>query len=108
MARNTRIVIGLLVVGAIVIGALLYFAAARGAAQTAEAMASVVSAEREAKKGDDDTILNLSYPTPTGQARARARIAGVHSEEYPAGRQVRICYDPSDNSSVRVDDGPCR
>ena len=107
MGRNTKIVIGLLVVGAIFMAAIFYFASARSAAQTAEAMAIVVRAEREAKKGDDDTILILSYPTGSGEAQGRARIDGVRMAEYPAGRQLRVCYDPSETSSVRVDDGPC-
>ena len=107
MTRNTKIVIALLLVGAIAIGAIFYFAAARNAAQTAEAMAVVVAAEREEKKGDDDTIVILSYRTESGETQGRARVDGVRMDEYPAGRQVPVCYDPSNATSVRVADGPC-
>ena len=107
MSKNTKVVIGLLLFGVIVIAAIFYYVAKTRAAQTAEAMAVVVSAERDSKKGEDDTLLTLSYQAGSGQAQARARIDGVRMDEYPAGRQVRICYDPSDTSSVRVSDGPC-
>ena len=107
MQRNTKIVIALLVVTAIFIAGVLYYGSRIRAAQTAEAMATVVRAEREVKKGDDDTILILSYPTSSGEAQGRARIDGVRMAEYPAGRQLRVCYDPSSSSSVRVADGPC-
>ncbi|HEX8640564.1 MAG TPA: DUF3592 domain-containing protein [Allosphingosinicella sp.] len=107
MSRNTKIVIGLLVVLALFLGWLAYTAMAQKAAQTAEATATVVDAERERKRGDDDTIVTLSYEAGGAPAQARARIDGVRMGEYPAGKQVRICYDPSDRSSVRVTDEPC-
>lgn len=107
MTRNTRIVIALLLVGAAFMAAIFYLASARSAAQTAEALATVVRSEREAKKGDDDTIVTLSYPTGTGEAQGRARVDGVRMAEFPAGRQVRVCYDPSTTTSVRIADGPC-
>ena len=107
MRRNTKIVMALLLVGAIFLAVIFYYASVRSAAQTAEGMATVIRAQREVKKGDDDTILILSYPTSSGQAQGRARIDGVRMGEYPAGRQLRVCYDPANSSSVRVDDGPC-
>ena len=107
MGRNTKIVMALLLVGAIFLAAIFYYASVRSAAQTAEGMATVIRAQREVKKGDDDTILILAYQTATGPAQGRARINGVRMAEYPAGRQLRVCYDPSDTSSVRIADGPC-
>jgi uncharacterized protein DUF3592 len=107
MSRNTKVVIGLLVVLALFLGWIAYMSMARTAAQTAEARATVVAAERERKKGDDDTILILSYRAGGAATQARARIDGVRMDEFPAGRQVRICYDPADPSSVSVTDAPC-
>lgn len=107
MSRNTKIVIALLVVLALFLGWLAYMSMVRSAAQTAEAAATVVNAERERKRGDDDTILTLSYDAAGAAVQARARIEGVRMDEFPAGRQVRICYDPADTSSVTVTDEPC-
>lgn len=107
MGKNAKIVIAIFLVTATVIGAIFYYASVISAAQTAEGMATVIRAEREVKKGDDDTILILSYQAGSGEAQGRARIDGVRMNEYPAGRQLRVCYDPADTSSVRVDDGPC-
>src|SRR3712207_5578507 len=94
MSRNTKIVIALLVVLALFLGWLAYMSMARTAAQTVEATATVVGAERERKRGDDDTIVTVSYDAGGARVQARARIDGVRMEEYPAGRPVRICYDP--------------
>lgn len=108
MSRNTKIVLALLAVIVVFVGGLGYWASARRAKQTAAALATVVSAERERKKGDDDTIVNLTFPAAGGGvAQGKARVSGVHLEDYPAGRQIRICYDPADPRSLRVDDGAC-
>lgn len=107
MQNNSKIVFALLLVGLAAGGVLFYLAASRSGSQTEEATATVITAARESKRGDDDTILTLSYQAGRTVAQARARIDGVHASEYPAGRQVRICYDPDDTSSVRVENGRC-
>ena len=107
MSRNAKIVVALFVVLAIGLGILFYSASVENAAQTAEATATVLRAEREAQRGDDNTILILSYQAGSAVTEARARVQGVHMDEYPAGRQLRVCYDPANPSSVRLDDGPC-
>ena len=108
MARNTKIVIVLLLVGALSTGTLLVMAASRSSAQTVQALARVVTAEREVKKGDDDTIVTLAYANASEEVQGRARVSGVHVEEYPAGRQVVVCYDPANPVSVRLaEDQPC-
>jgi Flp pilus assembly protein CpaB len=107
LSRNAKIVIVLLAVLAVFIGAMGYMAAKRDAAQTAEAMATVVRAERERKRGDDDTIVVLSYQAGGAATEARARVDGVRMSEYPAGRQVRICYDPNDPANIRIAEGSC-
>ncbi|HYI41175.1 MAG TPA: DUF3592 domain-containing protein [Allosphingosinicella sp.] len=107
MSRNTIIVMALLVLGAVFVGAMVYFASLTRKAQTAEGTATVVRAEREAKKGDDDTILTLSYRAGARVVQGRARVEGVHVDEYPAGRELRVCFDPANPSSVRLEDGSC-
>ena len=66
-----------------------------------------MNSEREVKKGDDDTIITLAYSFAGEGVVSRARIDGVHVSEYPAGRQVVVCYDPDDPTSVRISDGQC-
>jgi Protein of unknown function (DUF3592) len=107
MSRNTKIVIAILAVLAVFVAVLGYWASARRAKQTAMAMATVVSAEREVKKGDDATLITLSYPAGSATVQGKARVNGVHLEDYPAGRQMRICYDPADVKSLRIEDGAC-
>ena len=107
MSRNTKIVMALLVLAVVVIGSMVYFASLTRKAQTAEGVATVVRAEREAKKGDDDTILTLSYRAGSQVVEGRARVDGVHVAEYPAGRELGVCFDPANPSSVRVKQGSC-
>jgi len=107
MSRNTKIVIGILAVLVVVVGMLGYWASQRRAKQTAAAVATVAGVERDEKRGDDDTIVTLSYRAGAAMAQGRARVRGVHLEDYPSGRQIRICYDPANVESIRIDDGPC-
>jgi hypothetical protein len=107
MGRNGKIVIALLAVAAAVIGGTFYYAGTISAAQTAEAVGTVVRAEREVKRGDDDTIVILSYQAGGVETQGRDRVGGVRMHEYPAGRQLPVCYDPANPSSVRIADGPC-
>ena len=107
MGRNGKIVAALLVVVAAVIGATFYYAATISAAQTAEAMAIVIAAEREVQRGDDATIVILSYRAGGVEAQGRDRVGGLRMHEYPPGRQLAVCYDPANISSVRIADGPC-
>ena len=108
MSRNTKIVVILLLVGALAVGAILFMAMRRSSAQTVQALARVVKAEREVKKGDDDTIVTLVYSNRSEGVQGRARVDGVHVDDYPAGRQVAVCFDPENPSSVRIaDDRPC-
>ena len=107
MSKNTRIVIGILAVLVVFVGALGYWANARRAKQTAAAVATVMSAKQEEKKGTDNTILTISYVAGAETVQAKARVTGVHMAEYPAGRSIRICYDPANLQSLRIDDGPC-
>ncbi len=110
MSRNTKIVIAILVVLAFFVALMGYWATMRRAKQTATAIATVVSAEKETKsgsRGTDNTIVTLSYRAGATMAQARARVSGVRLEDYPAGRTVRVCYDPANVSSLRIDDAPC-
>ncbi|MCP3734246.1 hypothetical protein M9979_05065 [Sphingomonas sp. RP10(2022)] len=107
MNRNHKIVIGLLVVGAVFVAVMGYLASVRRAKQTAQATATVVATATAAKRGADDTIVILAYRAGTVPAQGRARISGVHTSEFPAGRQVAICYDPADTRSLRIAKGPC-
>ncbi len=107
MSKNTKIVIALLAVFAVALGVLAVMAGNRSAGQSAAATATVVEALRERNRGDDDTVVVLSYPAGGATAQGRARVSGVHVEDYPAGRQLPVCYDPKDTASVRIADGPC-
>jgi hypothetical protein len=107
LGRNGKIVVALMAVLAVFLGAVFYMGAKRDAAQTAEATAIVVKAERERQRGDDNTILTVAYSASGTVAQARARLDRVRMHEFPAGRRVRICYDPNDLESVRVEDGAC-
>ncbi|MES2989549.1 MAG: DUF3592 domain-containing protein [Pseudomonadota bacterium] len=110
MSKNTKIVIGLLAVCAVFVGLIGYWATMRRAGQSEAVMATVVSAERETgtgKRKKENTIVTLSYLAGSATANGRARVSGVHISEYPAGRSVRICYDPKNTTSIRIDDGPC-
>jgi hypothetical protein len=107
MSRNTKIVAALLFVGLLAIGAILIAGASRSSAQTVQALARVVKAEREVKGGDDDTIVTLAYSMRSESVQGRARVDGVRLQEYPAGRQVVVCFDSDNPTSVRIADGPC-
>lgn len=110
MSKNTKIVLAILMLGAVVVGLIGYWASVRRAKQTMSAMATVIGAQREAKsgkRGKDKTIVTLSYRAGAIPAQGRDRVSGFHLEDYPVGRSVRICYDPDDPKSIRMDDGPC-
>jgi hypothetical protein len=107
MSRNTKIVLAILALGVVVVGLIGYWASARRAAQTASAVATVVSVKTAARKGEDDTIVSLSYRAGSAAASGNARVRGVHQDAYPAGKQVRICYDPANTKSLRIEDGTC-
>lgn len=110
MSRNTKIVIALMVLCAIIVGIIGYWAEARRAKQTVATMATVVGAEKESrsgKRGKEHTIVILSYRAGTMTAQGRDRVNGVHLEDYPAGRLLRICYDPDNLKSLRIEDGAC-
>lgn len=107
MSRNTKIVIGGIALLAVILGLLWCLSAMRIGNQTASAMATVAEVKREAKSGTDDTIVTLSYQAGAATAQGKVRVRGLHLEDYPVGRQVRICYDPANLKSVRIDDKPC-
>ncbi|RYD58120.1 MAG: DUF3592 domain-containing protein [Sphingomonadales bacterium] len=110
MSRNTKIILAILAVGAVFVGLMGYLANARRAGQSVAAQAIVLSAERElpsGKRKKENTIVTLAYAAGTAQAQGRARVDGPHLADYPAGRTVRICYDPSNTSSIRIEEGAC-
>jgi hypothetical protein len=107
MSRNSKIVIAILAALVVFVGIIAWWAMGRRAKQTAVATATVVSAQREEKRDDDDTLLTLSYSAGSAPAEGKARVHGIHLEDYPAGRRLRICYDPGDTRNLRIDDGPC-
>lgn len=110
MSTNTKIVLGILMLGAVAVGLIGYWASARRAHQTMAATATVIGAKWEkktGKRGKDYVLLTLSYNAGTILAQGRARVSRSHPELYPAGRAVRICYDPDNLTSIRQDDGPC-
>lgn len=107
MSKNTRIVIGLLALGVVILGGFYYLARARAQAQTVAAVGTVVSAKREGRSGKHKTIVTLSYRAGAVEAVGRHRVGGSHEDEYPAGRQLPICYNPADTTSLRIANGPC-
>ncbi len=107
MSRNTKIVIALLVVLAVIVGGLFYLARARAGAQTSAATGTVVSAERTGRAGKYKTYITFSYNAGTVAATGRDFVGGDQVDEYPAGRQLPICYNPADTTSLRIANGPC-
>jgi hypothetical protein len=107
MSRNTKIVLALVVLGAAAVLAIGLWANARRAKQTATAVAMVVDVTTASRKGQDDTIVTLSYQAGSAAAQGRARVRGVHVQDYPRGRRLPICYDPADTHSLRIAQGPC-
>ena len=107
MQQKAIIVLAVLVAMAASVAGVFYWVSSERGAQTAEATASVISAESEYRNRKHATVVMLSYPTPSGIVQGRARITDVQADEFPAGREVRVCYDPSDTTNVRVTDGPC-
>lgn len=110
MSRNTKIVLAILAVGAVAVGLLGYWASVRRAKQTMAATATVIGARwetRTGKRGKDKVIVTVSYSAGTTLAQGNIRVSRSHPERYPAGRAVRICYDPTNTTSIRKDDGPC-
>ena len=107
MKRNTKIVIGLLVVLAVALGAIGYWAMQRKASQTAAATATVVGTEVSGRSGKRSTVVTFSFQTAAGPAQGRDRVRGDHASDYPAGRQLRVCYDPANPNSLRMANGPC-
>ena len=106
--RSTaKYVLALLAVLAVIVGAIGIWASAKKAKQTASAVATVAGTRIAAKRGTDDTIVTLTFQAGSTAAHGRARVSGVHPEDYPVGRAVRICYDPADVGNLRMDDGPC-
>lgn len=108
MARNTKIVLALVALLILFVAGLLVMQARRSAAQTEEAMATVAAAELEVKKGQDDTIVTVEFEPGGAAVRGRARLDGDVRSDYPPGRPVRICFDPANPSSLRIDDESCR
>ena len=107
MSSTAKWLLALVAVLGVVVGGIAIWASAQKAKQTASAIATVTATRIAAKRGSDDTVVMLSFRAGTADAQGRARVRGVHPENYPVGRRLRICYDPADVTNLRMDDAPC-
>ncbi|HET9511980.1 MAG TPA: DUF3592 domain-containing protein [Sphingomonas sp.] len=110
MSRNTKVGLALIGVCAAVVGLIGAYVSHIRAGQTTAATATVISTKLEkktGKRGKNRLVSTVSYMAATTPAQAKAEVTGTDPAVYPAGRTLRICYNPDDTGSIREDDGPC-
>jgi hypothetical protein len=103
-----------LVLAAVAAGvwALLRHESGRVAAMTAEAEAvvtKVVFVKDEESSSLDSTEIHYGFTAAGAPQASSDSLPGDRTDDFVAGRKVRICYDPEDprSTNLRTGDEPC-
>lgn len=98
------IVLGMVVAGAI---GLIFFYHQKRLKMTSDTLAQVVRAEqrevRDERERRDETVIRVRYTVGGQSYESEQIIRGRQAAQYPAGRTLKVHYNPADPEMSRID-----